>query len=420
MVAFLLILSLAGAGCGERRQAEDPAHIPQAEETDTAAKAGVLSCGYFFEEDGILSMEKEHFLYSDWEPVEFDYICMDSTCSHRNESCSAGVIRDEESALKDFSLLYQDRLIILHACSQFVDNDTSKEVWDYSLVYQTDVYEADPDGSNRRKMATFPGSIGSPTVSHAAVLMGGKLYFGGPTEVRDVIDQDIQGEQAIKILTSDAVYCLDLNDYTVETFAVAENKEGGYQYQFYEYDGMIYATISDCRNSAVWYRMNPGTGVCEEILHFDTDVAMFEGAIGDTVYYWYLDSGKTFYARDIAVGAEEREIMEVTGENMIVVPLVLDGQVLCMTDSRFGGEDPMAEYTVLDCDGNVLDTIRYDDYITFLDVVGDKIIYFKLNSDSEWEIWWADRKDLSDLSKKGVRIGFFFRIDTPGDRDNED
>lgn len=112
--------------------------------------------------------------------------------------------------------------------------------------------------------------------------------------------------------------------------------------------------------------------------------------------------------------------MEVTGENMIVVPLVLDGQVLCMTDSRFGGEDPMAEYTVLDCDGNVLDTIRYDDYITFLDVVGDKIIYFKLNSDSEWEIWWADRKDLSDLSKKGVRIGFFFRIDTPGDRDNED
>lgn len=414
LAALLLVLSLAGTGCGDGQQAENPAHTSQTEGTDTASKTGALSCGYFFEEDGILLMEKEHFLYSDWEPVEFDYICMDPTCSHENESCSAGTVQDEKSMSKDFSLLYQDRLIILHTWYQYVDNDdTSKEVWDYSHVYQTDVYEADSDGGNRRKMATFSGSIGALTVSHAAVLMGGKLYFGGPTEVRDVIDQDIQGEQAIKILTSDAVYCLDLNDYTVETFAVTENKEGGFQYQLYEYDGMIYATISNFQDdNAVWYRIDPQTGVCEEILRFDTDAPMFEGAIGDTVYYWYLGSGKTFYARDIAAESEEREIMEVTEENMIVIPLVVDGQVLCMTDSRFGGENPMAEYTVFDPDGNVLDTIRYDDYITFLDVVGNKIIYFKLNSDSGWEIWWADKKDLTELSEKGVKIGFFFQVDT--------
>ncbi len=428
LAALLLTLLLTGTGCGDGRQAdpvhtsqsEDPAHAPQAGGTDTAVKTGVLDSGYFFEEDGILLRKEEYFLYSDWEPVEFDYICMDPTCSHGNESCSAGVVQDEESALMDFSLLYQDRLIILHACYQYVDNDTSKEVWDYSNVYQTEVYEADPDGSNRRKMATFPGSIGSNTVSHAAVLMGGKLYFGGPTEVRDIVDQDIQGEQAIKILTNYAVYCLDLNNYTVETFAVEENKEGGYQYQIYEYDGMIYAIISNCENSAVWYRLNPGTGVCEEILRFDTDVPMFEGAIGDTVYYWYLGSEKTFYARDIAAGAEEREIMEVTGGTMMVIPLIVDGQVLCMVDSRFGGEDSMAEYTVFDPDGNVLDTIRYDDYITFLDVVGDKILYYKLNSDFVWEIWWADKKDLTDLTEKGVRIGSFFKVDTPGDQDNID
>ena len=65
----------------------------------------------------------------------------------------------------------------------------------------------------------------------------------------------------------------------------------------------------------------------------------------------------------------------------------------------------MAEYTVLDPEGKALDTIRYDDYITFMDVVGDKIIYFKLNSDSEWEIWWVDKADLKDLTQKGVRLG---------------
>ena len=396
--ALLLTLSLAGAGCGDRRQAEG---------TETAFKAGVLSNNYFFEEDGIVVRSKERFLHSDWEPMEFDYICMDPTCTHQNKSCSACTIQDESSRLRDFSVVYRDRLIILHAYSQLTINKISETVEEWISVYQTDVYEADPDGSNRRKMAAFSGSIEYPDDTHAAVLADGKLYFGGPMEERERIELGPQGEWlAFEDWVSDAVYCLDLNDYTLETFAVTENKGGdvAYQYQFYEYDDVIYAIISSFQgDNAVWYRIDPEAGGCEEILRFDSDVARFWGAIGDTVYYWYESSWKTLYARELAAEAAEREIIAVTGENMIVLPFVVDGQILCMTDSRFEGEDRMAEYTIFDPEGNVLDTIRYDDYITFTDVVGDRIIYFRGYPD--WEVWWADKEDIKDLSEKGVRIG---------------
>ncbi|MDE6639029.1 MAG: DUF5050 domain-containing protein [Acetatifactor sp.] len=396
-VTLLLILSFAGTGCGDRRQTE---------ETVPAFKAGALSDGYFFEEDGIVISSGERFLYSDWEPVEFDYICMDPTCSHLTESCSARTIQDEPSVLKDFSVAYQDRLIILHAYYQLTVNELSETAQEWVIVYQTDVYEADPDGSNRRKMATFQGAIDSPAMVYAAVLAEGKLYFGGPTENRERMELDTQGLwMMLEEWVSDAIYCLDLNDYTLDTFAVTENREGrGYQYQLYEYDDMIYAIISNFQgDSAVWYRIDPEAGGCEEISCFDSNVARFQGAIGDTVYYWYESSWKTLYARELAAEAEEHEIISATGENMIVIPFVVDGQILCMTDYRFEGENRMAEYTVYDPDGNVLDVIRYDDYITLLDVIGDKIIYFR--GYPEWEVWWVDKEDIRDLSDKGVRIG---------------
>ncbi|MDE6639022.1 MAG: hypothetical protein K2K63_00665 [Acetatifactor sp.] len=95
--------------------------------------------------------------------------------------------------------------------------------------------------------------------------------------------------------------------------------------------------------------------------------------------------------------------MSLASENMFASAYILDGQILLMTDRRIEGEDRMAEYTVLDPEGKIVDTIRYDAYIDFLDVVGDKIVYFKL--DSEWEVWWADKEDLTDLSEGGVKIG---------------
>lgn len=407
---LLLVLSLAGTGCGDGQQAKNPAQTPSREGTETASKAGSLSFGYFFEEDGIVVSSRDHFLYSDWEPVECDYICMDPTCSHLNESCSARTIQDESSILRDFSVVYQDRLIILHAYSRLEINDLSETVQDWNRVYQTDVYEANSDGSNRRKIATFSGSIDSPTMTHAAILADGKLYFGGPSEEKFRMELNVLGLwMTLESWVSDAVYCLDLNDYTLETFAVTEDKEikdgeDAYQYQLYEYDGMIYGIISNFQgDSAVWYRIDPEAGVCEEILRFDNNVAMFGAAIGNTVYYMYENSWETLYARDLAAGAAEREIITVTGENMSALPFVVDGQILCMTDYCLEGEDRMAEYTVLDPEGKALDRIRYDDYIIFMDVVGDKIIYFRGYPD--WEVWWADKEDHKDLSDKGVRIG---------------
>ncbi|MCM1056444.1 MAG: hypothetical protein NC517_02410 [Firmicutes bacterium] len=406
LTALLLILALAGAGCGnEGLQTEETAHSPQ---TEAGSKVGTMSYGYFYGEEGIVASSSERFLYSDWEPVDFDYICMDPTCSHQIESCSARAIQDEASYLRDFCLVYGERLIILHSFFQLTVDEVSEMTQDWIIAYQTDVYEADLDGSNRRKMTAFPGSIAYPDDTHAGILVDGKFYFGGPTEERERIELDARGEwQTFEPWTTDAIYCLDLNDYTTETFAATEDQAGdasAYQYKLYEYDGRIYAIISNYQgDSAVWYRIEPETGVCEEILRFDSNAARFQGAIGDTVYYTYDNSWDTLYARDILTEAEEREIMTITDEVVIAIPFVIDGQILFMTNYCLEGDDFMAEYAVLDRDGNVLDRIRYDDYITFLDVIGDKLLYFKNYPD--YEVWWVDKDEIINLLEKGVRIG---------------
>ncbi|MDE6639021.1 MAG: hypothetical protein K2K63_00660 [Acetatifactor sp.] len=417
-MTLLFILFLAGTGCGDGRQVEEPTYTSQKGGTETVSKTGLLSFGYFYGEEGIVLSSRKRFLFSNWEPLEFDYICVDPTCSHMTGNCSARTISGAGDAQNDFGLLYQGRLIILHAYSQFVSNESSETVWDYSTVYQTDVYEANPDGSNRRKMVTFQGAIDSPIIPYAAVLADGKLYFGGAIEVRNRTGYDIQGGGLTNgSWISDAVYCLDLNDYTLETFAVTEDRGGlGNQYQFYEYDSMIYGIISNFQeDSAVWYRIDPAVGGCEEILCFDSNVARFCGAIGDTVYYYYENSGKTLYAKDIAAGAKEREIMTITGEDMFVNTFILDGQILFMTDCCTEGEERMTEYAVLDRNGEYIDTIRYDDHVSFLDAVGEKLIYFRMYSDCDE--WWVDKETLIDLTEKGVPIGPFYgpRLDTLGD-----
>lgn len=403
MAAVLLILSLTG--CKNHSQVQ----TKETENAEKTSKTGVLSYRYFYEEDGIALTSTEHFMYSDWEPIEFDYICTDPTCSHLIGSCSARTISTVENTQEDFSIVYQDHLVIVHPYFEWEFNENSETTVDVSNIWHTDVYEADLDGSNRIKKATFSGAIGSTSITYAAILMDGKLYFGGPTETRSVQKLDEETADVIELQNwiSDAVYCLDLNDYTIETFVAAQDREGeGYQYQFYEFDGNVYAIMSNFMDDcAVWYRIHPATGECEEILRFDSNVARFYGAIGDTVYYTYENSEKTLYARDLTEGAGEREIMTESGEDLSVCAFILDGQILFRTDCDYEGENRMTEYTVLDKEENILDTLHYDEYVTFLDVVGDKLIYFTTFSNEEER--WADKADLANLLENGVCIGPF-------------
>ena len=420
--ACLLVLSLAGTGCGaggqvQSKEGENGTEAVQG--SQNPPKSGTLDTYYFFEEDGIALSSGKHFMYSDWEPVEFDVICMDPTCSHLTEGCSARSLSREGELANDFCLICGERLIILHAIQEYQSETLSEEgaetlVTESSLVYSTEVYEADLDGSNRRKKASFPGAIDTPAMGHGAVLADGKLYFGGSPRQRDRYESDMSGGMAHgQSWTSHALYCLDLEEYTVEAFAVTEDAEGsGYMYQFYEYEGMIYAVISNYGNGvdcAIWYRIDPAAGGCEEIFRFDSNgdrgVPRFNGVIGNTVYYVYENSNKTLYARDIAAGAGEREIMTVDGEDRQVIAFILDGKILFQTDRSYEGEDRMTAYAVLDKDGNLLDTIRYDEYIVFGDVIGDKILYYATFSDCDR--WWAYKEDLADLPEKGVGIGYF-------------
>lgn len=397
LVAALLILMVL-TGCGKQKI--------QRRVVENLPKTGALSFQYFYTDDCITMTSTERIMYSEWEPVEFDYICTDPSCSHLIESCSARTI---ERSSNDFSIVYRNRLIILHSYFKSISNIDSENNMELEINYYTDVYEADLDGSNRSKKLTFLGGIAAPQISHAAVLADGKIYFGGPTEnVTKYVYEDGYGvvnEEDSANRNSDAVYCLDLNDYTVETFADTQDRAGGdaWMYQLYEFDGFIYAIVSNFQDDcAVWYRIDPSMGECREILRFDSDIAVFCGAIEDTVYYYYDKHGETLYAKDIA-SEEEKEIMSVSREGAHVIAFILDGKILFQTDGSFEDGSFMSEYALLDRDGNSLDIIHYDDYITFLDVVGNRLIYFRTNA--EHDEWWVDKSELANLVENGVSIG---------------
>ncbi|MCM1087663.1 MAG: YgdI/YgdR family lipoprotein, partial [Muribaculaceae bacterium] len=90
LAAVLLTLSLTG--CKNHSQVQ----TKTTENAEKTSKTGVLSYQYFYGEDEIALTSTEHFMYSDWEPVEFDYICTDPACSHLIESCSARTISTVE------------------------------------------------------------------------------------------------------------------------------------------------------------------------------------------------------------------------------------------------------------------------------------------------------------------------------------
>lgn len=382
--------------------------------------SGVLQMGCFYEDNIITLSASDRFMYSEWEPAGFEYICTDPTCSHLSDSCSAWTFHDngglENGGFeKNLCVVYQDRLVILDSYAEHVDHDSyvmdGVTNLDVSYVWHTDVYEADLDGRNRKCKLSFAGSIGSVTATFAAVMEEGVLYFGGPIESRIIMEYDDTGVVSRnEVIHSDAFYALDLEDYSVKMFAEAEGKDSmSYSYYVGIFDGYVYARTSESWHwSGDWYRMDMETGEWEEIKHFDSDTPWFLGAIGDTVYYYY--DKPVLYAMDVGT-QEEREVLAVEQDRDFLVAAVMEDQIWVMTDYSMEKGSTMTEYTVLNAEDDAVGLYHYDNYILFYGVVGDRLIYSKnlfSNEEMWWadeEMWWADKSDIADLAERGVYIG---------------
>lgn len=396
--SFLICLL---CGCSGSPQAEER----DQKEVDTHIE-GILHYNYFYEEDGILYSSSDRFMYSEWNPVEFDYICTDLTCDHRQSDCSAIKVSQGDIG-GEFALYYNDKLIIIDSYSMNVDEGSSPEDDKITMsnTWKTDVYEADVDGTNRKKVQSFSGSVFS-YVANAAVLVNGKLYFGGATEDKtEIFLDDKTGVQTDVVVTyDDVIYCVDLNDYSIETFAETKGKDdSAYSYNMKVFDGHVYAIeYSSQADKAMWYRINIADNTCSEIIQFDSNMPRFVGAIEDTVYYYYEEE-PVLYAMDVEK-LEEREVLSVELDS--IYAWILDGQLLVQTDNSMEEGSYFSEYTLFDSEGNAGQVYHFDDYVTFFEGLGDKLIFVKPFDEGRSE-WWCEKDDLADLLDKGIYIGDF-------------
>lgn len=405
---ILLIAGICLCACGKNKQA-----------LTSTNTSGILHQGCFYEDNIITMSATERFMYSEWEPAGYEYICTDPTCSHVSDSCYAGAFQGNGSQERNLCVVYRDRLVIIDSYVEHVDHGShitdGVTSMDVSYVWHTDVYEADLDGGNRKHKLSFDGGIASVTMTFAAVLEEGVLYFGGPIESRIIMEYDEDGVVSRnEVIHSDAFYAMDLENYSVRLFAEADGKDSmSYSYYVGLFDGYVYArTLDSWFGRGDWYRMDINTGEWDNIMHFDSDAPWFFGAIGDNVYYYYNDK-TVLYSMDVET-KEERELLAVEQDRMFLVAAVMEDQIWVMTEYSMpdydmgvpvaAEESLMSEYVVLNGEGDMVGRYHYDDYILFYGVVEDRLIYTRNVYPNE-EIWWADQSDIADLTERGVYIG---------------
>lgn len=398
--ALLTLMCVCLCACGGNGHAEEG-----------KGASGILQMGCFYEEDLIVLSAPERFLYSGWEGGGFQSVCTDPTCNHLSDSCSARTFHNDGIMSGDnLGLVYRDRLIILHSYAEHVDNGAAtadgRIGLDVSYVWHTDIYEADLDGRNRKYRSSFDGGIGSVSLNNSAVLENGVLYFGGPVETRVIREYDGDGTVLRdEEIQNDAFYGVDLEDYSVRRFAENEGRDGiSYSYYVSIYDGYVYAAASEAYlGCGSWHRIDLETKECEEIMRFDADVPRLFGAVGDQIYYC-RDNDLTLYTMDVKT-KEERAVFKLEKEFASLEAVVFDDRIWVLTDYCIEEGSCMTEYTVLNAEGEAVDSCHFDEYILLYGVVGDRLIYSTAIF-PEAKMGWVALSDVKNLIERGVDIGY--------------
>lgn len=263
-------------------------------------------------------------------------------------------------------------------------------------TWKTDVYEADKDGKNRKLVAAFDGGV---DLGKAVLLLGDTLYFGGDKKETIFYDFNEESEKLenVEIHLEDNFFALDLSDYSVKTFAEEEKDTNSYLHEVYYKDNAVYAIeMSGIAEKGAFFRLSLEDGTCEKLLQFDTMFPVFIGVIGNQL----------FYTTDDAVMSYDMDTKESSVFYECTAPIVfmIGNEILIQTESSMEQGSDYSVYTAYDKNEKKLKEYRFDEYIAFMDVIGDKVTYVKCCT-PRIEEWWCNISDMEDLLEKSEYIG---------------
>lgn len=423
LAAVIFCMLVCSVGCNNGGDSSEKNNSTENSTADNGADApatnypsadGMSSYNYFFSKDGI-GYTDERFMSSEWDEAGYQYLCTDFTCDHKTEVCSALIPVPDANTSYSEAVYFEreDKIVIFSSYKVAVFGERADKKWDDADYYYTDIYEADLDGSNRKLIKTIEAEFKQ---NNSYLMIGDKVIFGGMKSEISVLDSFGGMKTAENTKYDNAVFCIDLNDYSVKEYEVDNSKYYG-SYYTSEYDGYVYLVMRSPQvggtdengNDTIiddidekWYRIDIYEDTCELIHEFtDTQVA-FNGVIDNVMYYSYY--GDVLYSKEIGKDTVEQEFMTVESDADLLVANIYEDRLIIMTECEIMDGEYHIKYTWYDSDKNEIKSHEYDEWIVFNIFLDDKIIYMKPFTKGV-EQYWIDMEDVADLEDGGTYLG---------------
>lgn len=402
LITILLIVSILCIGCKKEKQ-------NNLETSCSGMLEGVMNYYYYFNDEGIYIANSDRIMYSDWNKIDFDYVCTDPVCMHKEYSCTAYAIDDEKRRedRSSFVVAYEDKMVIFEKYNVDDREEIDEKITRYNAKYYIDVYVAEADGSNRKLQTTIEGTTDSNIMYNGVIVHKGKVWFGGVKEVEtiSVFNKGDIGEGYFQeeITYSDAVYSIDLNDCKVMEYGLEKDKKCQFDTVSFLTDKDNVYAIKQCFESKKIsvFRINSENNC--EFLFSENETDMFiVGLLGDRLYY--ADEKKLYYRK--LSDASKRQEFEVKGADNMINSFIVGDKLAVLTDCEWDGEIiKKCNYTFFDVNGNEIKKCSYDEYFTFFQVIGDRVIFTKPFSDKQ--MWWTDIDNVENIFDEATYIGTF-------------
>lgn len=347
-------------------QAQD-AQRAENEDGQSASDNGYIHYGNVYQESGI-TLGDELLYAADWENTTAEIICTDPACLHepydessnRNPECSAAVTGNWNVDIFLHSFLYEGRRIILSCSGE--EGDTEGEI-----NYITDIYSCEPDGTDRRKVASIDGAISS----FAGLVYDGYLYGTVSKKyIQTEVGQKMEDGTVVHVMetSSEDVLCsLNLDTWELTEFETkAGDKPFSYWPAIFYMDDSVYCAASD--EDVYRIDVRTQTGECLPDVYRNTEA----GADGRLLYPRSTGDAYQIMAYDVDTGEEECFV----ASQYESYPSIFAMGDLILTECGSETEEGWSVLcTIYDPEGNVRGEFTYDQSLFPIYPVGEHIVF---------------------------------------------
>ncbi len=387
------------------------------EGTDIAGADGIngyIYLGSAYQNEGITTGTEQIF-WSDWDSPGMRIICQDPTCGHLvynsktnpDPVCSAAV---RNPGVFTNSIVYNGRRLIFVTSSETKSDVDEMEIGVSSITtFYTDIYECEMDGSNRRRVGSFEGSVDLSD----GLIYDHVLYFSSFKKSESVKTEEYTDEYGIEgYITENAdTHQLCTLDLSTMEFTGFSEREGSNFTDITKLGNHVYSMNDGGSETSVLYRLDTEDNTCEEVYKSDAPFWL-AGGIDQTLLFFTQDMEEDcfyFYLYDENTGETKDLVKSPVSDACVVGDCFAVKTEYIRSGEEEDGRDYKVEYSFYNKDGELLQKAYYQRNVTLMFTVGDHLLFNLMGTDEgvgekKDGVYVADKDELLELEEKGTYI----------------